>query len=943
MERIITYNLKENFIEKIANFIDRNFIEKGVDLSKLAFVFEGKRPSLFLLRALSGKMKGSFFPPKFFAIDEFINDLLLKQISFAKMSNMESCYTIYTLAKNVAPEIIKGREKFSRFLPWAREISTFIDALDAEDVRDNALKNVQANAAIGYDLPKNINTALKNIITIRNAYHQVAFEKKLFPEGYIYLRAAEVVKNVKLDEFEKVIFCGFSYIQKTELRIIEHFYERGKAILFFQGNEDKWPLLKDNARKFSCSIKPEREEEEKYHLHLYSAFDQHSQVCTVREILKGVKKPETTVIVLPDAESMIPLVSEIGSSAGDFNVSLGYPLKRSSLYSLFEFIIQAQKTRKEGKYYARDYLATISQPLVKNLRILKDYSVTRVLVHKIEEALLGIEKTEISGSLFIKLAALENDRILCKLAAKTLKHMDITVSPEELQEIIKKLHKYLFTIWEETTNFHNFAVSLGNLLEVLLKKSFIKSYGLNLKIAERIYALKDEFQNASFAQEEFPQGDLFKIVQNMLENEIIAFSGSPLKGLQVLGMLETRALNFENVIIMDANEATLPNLHLSEPLIPYDIALSLGLGTRKNEEEIQRYNFTRLISAAKNVHIIYEENSEKEKSRFVERIIWEAQKKEKKLDVAINLKRVGFSVDKQPEQKEIKKTEEMVRFLKNREYSASSVNTYLQCPLQFYYKYVLGFKEKEEFQDEPEGADVGTFLHKLLEETFKKFIGKKPKIDQEFRTYFFARFNEKFEDDFARKMGSDSFLLKKVLRKRIEEFLKREGERNEQKVQEILCLEEESSGEIEFSRDKFRFTQIIDRVDKLEDGSILILDYKSGSEILKPRKTDKLEKNMEFNRKSIRDNIKSFQLPLYYYFENKKYEGLSVNAALYSLKNFKLNYLYEEKDDFAKSVDIYMQALEFILHEITNLDESFVADHDNQRICSHCPFFYLCR
>ncbi len=944
MERIITYNLNENFIEKIADFIEENFIKKGIDLSRFAFVFEGKRPSLFLMRALSKKMKRSFFPPRFFTIDEFVNYLLSKQTTFAKMSNMESCYTIYTLAKDVAPEIVKGKEEFSQFLPWAREISTFINSLDSEDVRNDALRNVQASATIGYDIPKNINASLKHIIAIRNGYHQVVSEKKSFPKGYTYLQAAKIVKNVNFDEFEKIIFCGFFYIQKTEQRIIKHLYDTGKAIIFFQGNPDKWPVLKNNLQKFSCSIKPEEKEEKNCSLCLHSAFDKHSQVCTVREILKEVKKPESTVIVLPDAESMIPLISEIGSSAGDFNVSLGYPLRRSSLYSLFEFIVQAQNTRKDsGEYYARDYLAALSQPLVKNLRILQDYSVTRILVHKVEESLLGMENTAITGSIFIKLEDVENDLTLFEAAAKTLKHMDIVSKPEELRNTLRELHHFLFSQWEKITNFHNFAISLGDLLELLLKKSFIKTYGLNLKIAERIYSIKEELENASFSREKFPKNDIFKIFQNMLENEIIAFSGSPLRGLQILGMLETRALNFGNVIVMDANESILPMLHTQGSLIPYEIALNLGLDREKNEEEIQRYNFRRLISAARNVHIVYEENSKKEKSRFVEGIIWEAEKKKNALN-AIDVSRVGFSVDVRPDKKikEIKKTKEMVEFLRDREYSASSINTYLECPLQFYYKYVLGLEEKEEFREEPEGDEIGTFLHKLLEDRFKKFVNKKPKIDEEFRLDFFKVFNQKFECTFGR-MGTGSFLLKKVIRRKVEQFLEIEEKRSEENIQEILYLEKQFFEEIEFSEDKFKFTYVVDRVDKLNDASILILDYKSGSEMPKPRKADKLEEKMEFNRKSIRDNIRSFQLPLYYYFENKKYEGLSLNAAFYSLRNFKLTYLHNGKDDIAESMNIYMKALEFILREIIAPDKTFVADREKERICTYCPFFYLCR
>ena len=941
MERIITYNFNEDFIQRLAGFIDENFLKKGADLSRLAFVFEGKRPPLFLRAALSRRAGKSFFPPRFFSIDSFIDYALSKKTSFAKMPNMESYYTIYALAKDIAPEIIKGREKFSQFLPWAREISMFIGSLDAEDIQPDALENVQASAAIGYEIPENINASLKNIVAIRNAYHKAASKKKSFPKGYTYLLAAEGVENVSFDEFDKIIFCGFFYMQKTERRIIKHFYDTGKAILFFQGDEDKWPVLKNISQSISSSIKPKEKKEEKYSLNLYSAFDKHSQVCAVREILKGIKTPESTVIVLPDPASMIPLVSEIGSSVGEFNVSLGYPLRRSSLYSLFEFIIQAQKTRKGNEYYVKDYLAALSQPLVKNLRILQDYSATRVLAHKVEEALLGMENTAVSGSLFLKLEDIEKDSALFELAAKTLGHMDIGVRPEELQDIIKELHTLLFTSWEAITNFYDFAASLGNLLDILIRKSLIKTYGLNLKIAERMYSMKDELQAASFSREDFPKEDLFKIFQNMLENEMIAFSGSPLRGLQVLGTLETRSLNFENVIIMDANESILPRLRARESLIPYDIALNLGIDMKKNEEEIQRYNFTRLISAAKNVYIVYEENSEKEKSRFVEGIIWGAQKEKKALDVIAAL-RVNFSVNVLPARTEIKKTKEIIEFLRNHKYSASSINSYVQCPLQFYYKYVLGLEEKEEFRADPEGAEIGKFLHKLLEDAFKKFINKKPKIDGEFRLNFFEMFDKRFRGAFGKKMRSDSFLLKSVMRRRLEQFLDFEATSRERNIREILYLEEEFPGEIEFSGDKFHFTYIVDRVDRLEDGSVLILDYKSGSEMLKPRQTNKLEE-MEFKRESIRDRIKSFQLPLYYHFENKKYEDAPLNAALYSLRNFKLTYLHDKKTDIVKTMDICMRALEFILREILDPDKTFTADREKEHSCTYCPFFYLCR
>ena len=941
MERIITYNINEDFMRKLTDFVDENFIKNGTDLSRLAIVFEGKRPPLFLRKALSKRIGESYFPPKFFSIDSFIEYTLSKETPFVKMSNMESYYTIYVLAKEIAPEIVKGREKFSQFLPWAREISTFIGSLDSEDIPTDALKTVQASAAIGYEIPENINVTLKNIVALREVYHKAALEKKSFSRGLTYLSAARVVKDVSFNEFDNILFCGFFYMQKTEQVVIKHLYDSGKAILFFQGDENDWPVLKETSRGFSKAIKSKGEKGGNNSLKLYSAFDMHSQVCTVREILKGIKKPEDTVVVLPDPASIIPLVSEIGTSLGDFNVSLGYPLRRSSIYSLFEFIIQSQKTKKGDEYYAKDYLAALSQPLIKNLRILRDYSATRVLVHKVEESLLCMESTAISGSLFIKLEDIEKDTVLFQLAAETLERMDIKARPEELKDVLKELHSLLFKLWESIENFSDFATSLGNLLDVLVRKSLIKTYGLNLKIAERIYSIKDEFLNASFSNEDFLKEDVFKIFRDMLENEMIAFSGSPLRGLQILGVLETRSLNFENVIIMDANESILPRIRTCESLIPYDIALGLGLDMKKNEEEIQRYNFTRLISAAKDVHIVYEENSEKEKSRFVEGIIWETQKKKKIFDV-IAIPKVNFSVNVLPARTEFKKTKDMIKFLKGRRYSASSVNSYMECPLQFYYHYVLGFEEKEGLKEDPESNEIGNFLHELLEEAFKQFINKKPIIDDRFRLDFFDIFNKKFKAVFSKKMKSDSFLLESVMRRRLEQFLDFEATSPEREVSEVLNLEDELYGKIEFFGSQFNFVYKMDRVDRLENGSVLILDYKSGSAKLKPQKTDKLE-DMEFKRESIRDRIKSFQLPLYYYFEKEKHGGMPLNAALYSLRNFGLSYLRDNKTDIVRTMDICMKALEFILAEILDPNKTFTADRGKEHKCSYCPFFYLCR
>jgi hypothetical protein len=944
MEKIVTCDVTEDFIQRLADCVEKEFLLQGKDISRLAFVFGGRRPALFLKKELAGRIGKSFFSPRFFSIDEFVEYLLAKKAPFSKISDLEACFTIYTLAGKIAADIVKGKDTFSRFLPWAKEILYFIEQMDLEDIRLESLENIQEKASIGYDVPENINRMLESIIAIRQAYHTALEEKKSYPRGLMYLLASQYAPQVPLSEFEHIFFCGFFYLHKTEQEIIKHFYEGNKATLFFQGDASDWSVLEKLSVELSHQIKPAATHTPKFCLSIQSGFDVHSEVCLVREILKKRQKLDSTVIVLPQAETIIPLLSEIASYADDFNVSMGYPLKRSSLYSLFEGIFQAQETKKDNEYYSRDYLKALAHPLVKNLKILPSPSITRVLVHKIEEILTGMEHTSLGGSLFIRLSDIQDSRELFDLAMITMKTMDIEVGRDELKQAVKELHNFLFFSWETIGNFSEFVTSLEQFLELLVKKSFLGNYPLNLKMAEKIFSIKEELKNASFSKERFSKEEMFKIFRNKLDSEIISFSGSPLKGLQILGLFETRSLNFENVIVMDVNESALPNLRIYEPLIPREVMISLGLNRLEKEEEIQRYQFRRLLASATHAYLIYQQRPDKEKSRFIEELVWEKQKESNSLEV-ISIPRAGFKVKVLPKRLEIKKNSKVIEFLKKREYSASSLTTYMHCPLRFYYHYVLGIREKEDLLEEPEGSDIGTFIHELFEEAFSRFLGRKPCIDVDFRKYFFSILNSKFADTFEKKMKSDSFLIKEILDFRMERFLRQESERN---VSEILCLEKTFQARIALGRGEFCFKAVIDRVDKLGDGSLLVLDYKTGATDAMPEiDTEKIE-GSGFKRESLKNTIKSFQLPLYLYLaeHSGKYKGAAINAALYSIKDLGLIKLFRAKEHLAnkeKIMNVYFRALDSIVCDILDPDVAFKADEEDARQCTYCPFFYLCR
>ncbi len=963
--KIITVSFTENFLEKAADWL----IEQGsagssarlvehrirksglptgqpVDLSRFAVVFGGKRPALFLKRELARRIKGSFYPPQFFSIDDFIAYLAAKKEPFQSTQDLDTCYLLYRLAQEHTPQVLKGRETFAAFLPWTREILSFIDQLDLENVDEKRLKNIEANAAIGYPVPQDINRLLESIVTLRQAYHATLLKEKKYSRGLQYLRAGQSIEKTSLEEFDQIVFCNFFYFNKSEEKIVENLFKRNKATLIFQGDQRKWPVLSRIARVLDTEIK-EGEEGPKathFNLKLYSGFDGHTQAGLIREIIKKIKETSPaelnkTVIVLPNPDHIVPLVSEITPLVQEFNISMGYPLRRSSLYTLFSYIFDAQLSRKfsDGKrphrYYAKDYLKVVSHPFIKNLKLspgtgkIGDPAVTRILMHKIEEILTGKEESPLSGSLFFELEDMEALDELYMCTSEMLDRLGLSTSREDLQKILERVHELVFAQWESAENFRGLAKNLGILLDVLVDKSFMHHYPLNLNIAEKMYAIKDELSQAAFHEEKFPQEELFRIFDSKVSREIIAFMGSPLKGLQVLGLFETRSLNFEHVIIGEVNEGALPRLQIYEPLIPRDVMISLNLDRLEMEEEIQRYQFMRLISSAKNVHLVYQESKDKERSRFIEELIWEEEKKKGRLDV-VRVTRASFEVKSSPSKRSVRKTPEMIAMLAKHRYSASSLNTYLKNPMEFYYKYVLGLEEEDDLLDEPEARHVGTFVHELLEHCFRTFLNRPPRIDASFRRYLMGEFEKRFENTFGRSMKSDSFLLKSVLEERLNRFLDNEEKEPERQVEKILFLENRFEDVIALPSGDVRFTLIVDRIDKLKDGTIMILDYKTGSIDQMPAPVEKLV-GLRLSREIIRDQIKSFQLPLYFYYLDKQYRDQPINAALYNLRTLEVKKFVsgglnmearEELNSF------YLRALDFVVREILDPAVPFVED-----------------
>jgi len=307
-------------------------------------------------------------------------------------------------------------------------------------------------------------------------------------------------------------------------------------------------------------------------------------------------------------------------------------------------------------------------------------------------------------------------------------------------------------------------------------------------------------------------------------------------------------------------------------------------------------------------------------------MIWEEQKKKGNMTGA-PVVRSNFHVSVKPHKRIAHKTPEIMIFLKNHVYSASSINMYLRNPMDFYTNYVLNLREQEDLLDEPEAMKVGTFIHDILESAFKPFLGKKVNIDNPFRDRFVKIFEDRFDEVFTRSMKSDSFLLKSVIAERLNQFLNNEQFNPERKIEKILYLENRFEDIITLPVGDIKFRYVVDRVDQLKDGTVMIVDYKTGNTDLMPKAIDHIQ-SMTLSRENILENVKSFQIPLYFHYLNKQFPDVPINAALYNLKTLTLHKFIDQKTnvDRLKINEVFLNALNFILKEILDPNVAFEED-----------------
>jgi ATP-dependent helicase/nuclease subunit B len=929
----------ENLIQKVAEYLVG--IEK--DYSANLVIFPGKRPSHFLRKTLAEREKSSFIPPFILSMDEFIDHVYGESIGIPgrKIEPIDAISILYEI-HTTSPEHLCKNSFLTpdTFFPVGMKIYNDLEELYIEGVTPKKVKEIDTIA--GENIPELTARRLQSLSYFYETFYRKIEDRNFSTRSLRYRVVSAKIDRLNLDRFKMVIFAGFFALTESEKEIFKNLMKRKETLLIFHEGEGIKQKLSDlgimGQRRLPIT-QPE--------IHCYKSPDTHGQVLGVGTLLKDRKNKkeqidESTVIVLPSSETLLPLFHQALSllDPDDYNVSLGYPLQRTPLFGFFNSLMEAVTSMDGDRLYVPYYIEFILHPYIKNIYFQGRTDITRILFHAIEGAL-----TEKRTKKFLSLQELEGDEgIISSIKEKVLK-VEQSVTLKMMREHLESIHANTIRKMLSFNHVGDFAKKLREVIEYIYKNSTARLHPFFYPYSESFITQLDLLSKSLMKGIQFQNvGSYFVLLKRYILSSYTPFAGTPLRGVQVLGFLETRNLKFENVVFLDANEGIFPDTAREDSFLPFKARQMLGLPTYQDREEIMSYYFNTLISGSREAHLFYIENDEKERSRFVEKLLWERQKREGKRDAKSYVKTIQYFIHlgrKNP--RPIHKTEEMIRFLKEFPFSATSLNNYLYCPLQFYYEYVLGLAEREAVSDEFEKEEIGRFVHLVLYNYFKGKIGSTlSERDMDLRE-FEKVLRKEFEEKYGKDPAGEIYLLKTQIERHLKDFIRNYQLPKIREIQtEILGLEQR----IDVVRDSFRLGARLDRIER-RGGRTTIIDYKTSAN--KKYLEININKLDLENRDGWGEAIGTLQLPFYLIVYSQgtgeKPEEIDCLFLLLGRNTIDTSIelpLFKDKSEFHQRFDVLYQIIFRLLKEIIDPGQPFVPALTSKNRCLHCVYKHIC-
>lgn len=810
-----------SFIEDVIADLNK----KGLNIPQLTFVLPSRRAGIFLKHQLSKHSSHTFFAPEIVSIEEFVETLSDLQ----NISNTELIFEFYEVYLKLTEK--EHQESFDEVSKWAQMLIQDFNEMDRYLIPPNnifdylsAIKEIEHHH---WSLDEAPSAFVKNYLLFwnqlkhyYNALQAQLLEQNKGYQGLVYRKAVDNLKQfISSNPLKTFVFMGFNALNKAEETIIQELLQQGLAHiywdlddtflknpehdagLFIRQHKATWPYLKQNAfnwlHKHYTSPK---------NITITGVPKNVSQIKYIGELLSTLNTDQNTLkntaIVLGNEELLLPLLNSIPKNIGAVNITMGLPLKSVPMVALFDQILKLH-VKAGNHFYYKDALAILSNQFV---RPLLSQSTTQVVdvISKIEE----------NNIIYLSLEKL------------------ITLFNNEYTEILSTL----FGTWKDHPD-----IALDNCFKLI---SFLKTYldldkdsnMLPLEYLYRFNALFNELNTLNRQHKHIQTiATLYSFYKELLSTETLDFQGEPLEGLQIMGMLETRALDFDSLIIASVNEGILPAGKSHNSFIPYDVKLENKLPTYKEKDAVYTYHFYRLLQRAKDVHILYNTETDAlntgEKSRFITQLEIEGIHD-------IDHKVVTPKIPKITKQlKKITKTEPVLEQLKKLSkvgFSPSSLTNYIRNPIDFYTQKILGIKTYEDVEESIAANTLGTVIHNTLEDLYTPYKGQlleiahlqamKAQIDDMVKKHFRDTYKE---GDIT---TGKNLIIYEVAKRYVLNTLNLEiddlKKGNEIK---ILGLEEEFKTLLPIPELEFPvyLTGKVDRIDQY-NGITRIIDYKSG-------------------------------------------------------------------------------------------------------------------
>lgn len=964
----------------------------GGEVEKCCFIFPNRRSMAFYSKYLSEAVKGADRPimaPAMFTVNDFFYKIAGKR-SIDRVTQLLELYQVYTevFTAHNRQEGLKS-ESLDEFIFWGEVIladfndvdkylvdpkQLFANVSDFKQLQDtfSYLTETQRKAIegfVGHFKEKNGDVKERFLMLWNLLYDlYVKFNERLSSKGYAYegmvyrsladkLTSTSVgeVLSENFDNDVKFVFVGLNALNECEKTLLRKLKDARRAEFCwdYSGSMISDPqnrssvFLSENVKEFKQANKWDAEGLETPDINIVSVPSSVGQAKRLPDILRSVLSgPDGTqfksedlvncAIVLPDENLLVPVLNSIPEEIQDINVTMGLPMKGSLLYSLMSQIaaIQLHMVQRGGKWY---FYHKQVWDLFSNDLFRKSAD---------QQTLDVINKVKVDAKYYIPQEELLGTDVLNAVFRAVVKD-NKEASAEQIREFAEYQKSIIITL----------APSVAKDSSLALELEYAKEYYRCVNVLEDVEGLS------------VLPVTYVRLLDQLLAGVSVPFRGEPLKGLQIMGPLETRALDFKNLIIMSANEGVFPRRNVSTSFVPPELRKGFGLPTYEYQDAVWAYYFYRMISRAENVWLLTDSRTEGlksgEESRYIKQLEYHFNLPVKRYVVKYGKMKTATIAD-------IEKTPEDVEKIKQMSLSATSLQSYLECPAKFYYSNIKELEAEEEVTESVDYGVFGTVFH----ETMRSLYTSPEAMSEDFYFDWQGENASKlaYKHKYITKEYINEWLAKKdVIRKKIKSLIVRElhlmevSGRNLVVTDVILkyvlkTLERDLELMAKEGVDRFeiigsevrvagkfcgqRFKGFVDRLDSFHPGQVRVVDYKTGRVLEDDQNIHDGNAEMIADKIFAKDEKERPKIALQFYMydlllqDRPECVGKEMFNCVYSTSS-----LFNEPPQAYQKCDCFFDAvsqrLEALLEEMYDLSVPFRRT-SNAGACEYCDFKMIC-